>query len=256
MALANARYYANRAFFWDQRAATLEDQVLMPIQDHIEMGLTLDELMDRLRNHPFYPYLYEKAFGDSAITEDRTARAMAQFVRSMVSYRAPYDVGREQVASHLDPFPNFTEEENLGKEVYYHPELGNCGSCHLPDVFSSADVFNIGLDLEYDDKGIGSATGRTELNGFFKSTSLRNIALTAPYMHDGRFLTLEEVVDSYNEEVQEHPYLSPEMRMWEPDGPPRPLFLSDDEKAALVAFLHTLTDLEMAEDEKWSNPFL
>jgi len=255
MGLANARYYRNKAFFWDERAATLEEQVLLPIQDHIEMGLSLPELMSRLANHAFYPYLYEKAFGDSTIDADRTARALAQFIRSMVAYQSRYDEGREEVSAFTDDFPNFTAEENLGKNIFYNPGIGNCAACHAPDVFSSKDIFNIGLEMNYPDPGVGGETGNPSQQGFFKAPSLRNIALTAPYMHDGRFATLEEVIDFYNDEVAAHPNLSPEMRMW-PDGPPRGLFLSEAEKAALKAFLETLTDEGLVDDDKFSNPFL
>ncbi|MEM9984295.1 MAG: cytochrome c peroxidase [Bacteroidota bacterium] len=256
MGLANSRFYASQAFFWDERAGTLEDQVLMPIQDHVEMGLTLEEMQSRLRASEYYPYLFEKAFGSEEISSERAARAMAQFVRSMVSYETRYDQGRVQVTDHREPFPNFTEEENEGKDVFYNAERGNCGACHLPDVFSAKEVFNIGLDLPYLDAGLGEVTGQESDEGKFKSPSLKNIAITAPYMHDGRFATLEEVVEFYNEGVWEHPNLGDPMRFWLPDGPPRPLFLSEDETQALVTFMETLTDSVMMTHAKWSDPFL
>ncbi|MEL7338953.1 MAG: cytochrome c peroxidase, partial [Bacteroidota bacterium] len=256
MGLANARYYTNGAFFWDERAASLEEQVLMPIQDHIEMGLTLDEMVARLNATDYYPYLFEKAFGEPEITQTKAAKALAQFTRAMVSYQSPYDIGRAQVDDHMQPFPNFTEMENEGKDVFFNTLRANCGSCHLPDIFSGKEAFNIGLQMEYEDNGMGVVSGDPSQNGVFKVPSLKNIALTAPFMHDGRFDSLEQVVDFYNEEVVEHPNLGDPLRFWLPGGPPRPLFLSESEKEALVAFMKTLTDSVMIQDPKWSDPFL
>jgi len=118
MGLANARFYDTGKFFWDERAETLEDQVLMPFQDAVEMGLTLDEVVQIVSDQSYAKPLFKDAFGDDLISADRISKALAQFVRSMVSVNSKYDEGRSLVSSPLDDFPNFTAEENLGKELF------------------------------------------------------------------------------------------------------------------------------------------
>ncbi|MEN0004090.1 MAG: cytochrome c peroxidase [Bacteroidota bacterium] len=264
MSLVNATYYRNGAFFWDERAATLEEQTLMPIQDHIEMGMELDTLVLKLRLVPYYGQLFYNAFGTTAITSERISLALSQFVRSMVSYQTKYDEGRALLqpgqAPGDTPFPNFTDLENLGKALYFAGPGGPggqggaaCVTCHSAETFSAPDVRNNGLDLVYEDQGVGDVTGNAQDIGDFKTPSLRSIALTAPYMHDGRFATLEEVIEHYNSGVQAHPNLSPPLL--QPNGQVRRLNLTQNEKDALIAFLHTLTDEALATDEKYSNPF-
>jgi cytochrome c peroxidase len=259
MSLLNARYYPNGQFFWDERAATLEDQTLMPIQDHIEMGMELDDLVAKLEMIEYYPELFEVAFGDDAIDSDRISRALAQFVRSIVSYQSKYDEGRANFPPNVAPgtvdFPNFTAEENRGKEVFFTPGLGGCAGCHGTETFGAPGARNNGLDAQStDDLGLGGVTGNTQDDGKFKVPSLKGVALTAPFMHDGRFQTLEQVVEHYDNGVQPHPNLDPLLRF--PNGNPRQLNLSEADKAALVAFLHTLTDTGIALDEKFSDPFI
>jgi cytochrome c peroxidase len=252
MSLANARYYANGRFFWDERAASLEVQTLLPIQDGVEMGLTLDELIARLQDTEYYPVLFKNAFGSEAITSDKVSKALSQFVRSMISYRSKYDAGRAQVANAGDPFPNFTPQENEGKALFLNPNIG-CAACHGTDAHIAPGPRNNGLDATTTDAGVGGANGRPQDQGRFKVNSLRNIALTAPYMHDGRFTTLAQVITHYNGGVQSHPSLDPPLRL--PNGQPRRLNLTVAQMAALEAFLHTLTDTEMLADEKFSSPF-
>lgn len=251
--LSNSRFYSNGHFFWDERAATLEDQTLAPIQDPIEMGVSLNEMIDRLNEQDYYPALFEAAFGDPAISSDRVADAMSQFIRSMISCESRYDAGREAVSDPLDDFPNFTAQENRGKEIFFTQE-GNCSSCHSTDLFSAQEPFNIGLDDNGGDPGVGGITGNPQELGLFKVPSLRNIAVTAPYMHDGRFETLDRVVQHYNNGVDNHPNLSDELRN-QGNGQPRRLGLNQNERAALVAFLRTLTDSQFLTDEKFSDPF-
>lgn len=246
MGLSNARWYQRRAFFWDERAATLEDQVLQPIQNAVEMGLTLPELVTRVSAEPFYGPLFRNAFGTTQVTSDRISRALAQFVRSIVSTNSKYDAG---VASN---FANFTPEENLGRQLFNG--RGNCNACHATDNFvPGAPIFNNGLENPYVDKGVGALTGRAQDEGLFKVPSLRNVELTAPYMHDGRFATLEAVVDFYDRGVVDHPNLSGPLR--NNAGQPRRLNLTPAERAALVAFLKTLTDSSLATDRKFASPF-
>jgi len=259
MGLANASFYQNGRFFWDERAETLEEQVLMPIQDHVEMGMDLDTLVLKL-NIPYYDPLFEDAFGDTTITTERISLALSQFIRSMVSYNAKFDEGMQAIGQapfETTPFPNFTESENLGKQLYFSNQT-RCASCHGAVSFAAPGPRNNGLDEVSVDNGVGAITGVPQSMGAFKVNSLRNIELTPPYMHDGRFATLEEVVEHYNSGVQNHPNLSPILRN-PPNSPnpgqPRRLNLTQEEKTALVDFLKTLTDDVFTQDVKYSNPF-
>tara|TARA_R110002050_G_scaffold43127_1_gene103618 strand:- start:8941 stop:10080 length:1140 start_codon:yes stop_codon:yes gene_type:complete len=253
MSLANSRYYANRRFFWDERAQSLEEQVLLPIQDQVEMGMNLDSLFVKLKGLDYYQYLFSDAFSDGEINSQNISFALAQFVRSMVSYTSKYDVGRLQVANQNTNFPNFSAEENRGKALFLNPAIG-CAACHGTDAFIAPGPRNNGLDLDNTaDLGVGGVTNNSNANGLFKVGSLRNIALTAPYMHDGRFSTLREVIEHYNDGVQNNPNLSAPLRL--PNGGVRSLNLSSADIDALVAFLETLSDPVMLENERFSDPF-
>lgn len=246
MSLSFARFYTNGRFFWDERAETLEDQTLMPIQDPIEMGMTLDEAVDRLEETIFYPSLFADAFGTPEITPDRMSRALAQFVRSIVSVNSKYDRGRAEQGGRpgREPLPNFTDSENRGMELFFG--TARCSECHSGDAMAPDRVFSNGLDAFPRDQGAGF--------GRFKAGSLRNIELTAPYMHDGRFATLEEVVNHYDREIKPHGALFVGLRSQEGGGPIR-LNLSEYDRQALVDFLKTLTDSTLTTDDRWSNPF-
>ena len=255
MGLTNARWYQRRAFFWDERAATLEDQVLQPIQNAVEMGMTLPDLVTRLSAEPYYGPLFTQAFGSATVSSDRIARALAQFVRSIIATQSKFDLGRAANPQ----FSNFTAQENLGRSIFTTPTLGNCSACHGSDNFvPGPNVNNNGLENPYVDKGRGEVTGLAADEGLFKVPSLRNIELTAPYMHDGRFATLEQVVEFYNSGVVNHPNLSPPLRNppGSPNqGQPRRLNLTQEQKAALVAFLKTLTDSAITTDARFQDPF-
>lgn len=257
MSLIDAKYYPNGRFFWDQRAATLEQQVLMPIQDLVEMGITLDTLVKRVQDQSYYPTLFTKAFGSGTINSDLISKALSQFVRSIVSYQSKYDQGRQTLPAAPAPppnavFPNFTAQENRGKEIFLSP-IGGCAPCHGSETFTAPQEKNNGLDRNTMDRGFGAVLNNTNLDATFKVGSLRNVELTAPYMHDGRFMSLEQVVEHYNSGVKDHPNLSPQLKL--PNGQPRLLNLSAADKAALVAFLKTLTDKNVTTDVKYSNPF-
>jgi cytochrome c peroxidase len=277
MGFANAGFYSATNFFWDHRAATLEDQVLMPIEDPIEMGMTLEEIVEKLSALDYYKPLFENAFGSKQISTDRIAKALSQFVRSIYSFNSKYDEGIESTQNIFVDFPNFTDQENIGKDIFngkLTPEaIGTCITCHMPNsvplhyeqpipenanqvIFSGAEPDNIGLDLTLDveDNGVGAILEIPSLYGHFKSPSIRNIEVTGPYMHDGRIETLEELVEHYSTGVLAHPYLSAHMK--DGNGDPRHLELTPEESAALVAFLKTLTDHELLTDEKFSNPFV
>jgi cytochrome c peroxidase len=271
MPIMEARFYGNGRFFWDERAATLEEQVLMPIQNEVEMGLTLEEAVARVADRPYYATLFERAFGSPDVTSERIALALAQFVRSIVSYRSRYDVELAAAGDVALPFAGYTAEENQGKALFLG--RGVCAACHLEAgpppppgqpappranqaVFLMDIAANNGLDstTNVDDNGKGEVTGITAELGRFKSPSLRNVALTGPYMHDGRFATLDQVVRHYSTGVQPHPNLDPRLRV-PGTGAPRRLDLTDAEIAALIAFLATLTDEALLADERFSDPF-
>ena len=254
MGLANARYYNNGRFFWDERAANLEAQVLLPIQDEVEMGLTLSELVAKIQSTDYYQPLFQDAFGTTEVTENRISRALSQFVRSMVSYQAKFDIGAAQVNNiGNNDFPNFTQLENLGKDLFFSGRT-QCSNCHETATFSGDQARNNGLDAAITDDGLGGVNGNNQDRGKFKVNSLRNIALTAPYMHDGRFATLRDVIQFYNNGIQNSPTLDNRLRVQ--NGQVRRMNLNGQEIDALVAFLNTLTDENFVTDEKFSNPFV
>lgn len=247
MGLSNARYYQRGAFFWDERAASLEHQVLLPIQDSVEMGMELAGLETKLAATSYYPALFAGAFGDEEVTSERVSLALAQFVRSLVSGGSKYDEG---VATN---FANFSAQEAQGRAIFTSPPA-NCDTCHRTHLQILDRPRNNGLDAATVDAGVGGVTGNAQDDARFKSPSLRNVELRAPYMHDGRFATLEEVVAFYNNGVQNHPNLDQALRGR--NGQPRRLNLNAEEQAALVAFLKTLTDAGFVTDPKFSDPFV
>jgi cytochrome c peroxidase len=276
MSLHEVRFYGRGRMFWDERAVTLEDQVLQPIQNDIEMGMTLDDVVDRIRDRPFYGPLFTAAFGDDRVTSERIARALAQYVRAIVSFDSKWDQGVPQVASIADAFPNFSAEENRGKTIFFGQHdtttRGLCGTCHMrdnplstrPPAMNPPPQLNVtffqpfgptdnGLPTQGGDLGVGGQTGGAQQRNLFKPSSLRNVALSAPYMHDGRFATLDAVVDYYDRGITATPNLHPLLR--NPDGTPIRLRLSAADRAALVAFLHTLTDVSLATDPRFGDPF-
>lgn len=256
MALANARFNPRGHYFRDERAPSLEAQVLQPFTDGIEMGLKPGELVDRVANRPWYGKHFAAAFGDATITEPRIANALAQFVRSINSFDARYD--RAGSSDPLQDFPAFSKQENRGKFLFFASrEQGGagCAACHETDAFVLLEPRDNGLPALDDrlDAGIGETTGLAADAGKFRAASLRNIAVSAPYMHDGRFATLEAVIDHYASGIAAKPNLAPELR--NPDGTPLRFDFSDKDKAALVAFLKTLTDETLITDPRYADPF-
>lgn len=263
MSLVNLRYYRPGKFFWDERADSLEEQVLMPIENPIEMGHELSALISQLQSDPIYPPLFNEAFGTSEVTKERLARALAQFIRSLVSVTSRFDQGRAEVNSVLDPFPNFSEQENYGKKQFFG--RARCAECHLPEMketsrparqsafFQLEGPLVNGIDSDSDqvDGGVGALTAKESDWGRFKATSLRNVVLTAPYMHDGRFRTLDQVIEHYNWSVKPHRNLDHRLKDFAANG----LALPEVEKVALAAFLGTLTDPKFLNDPKFSDPF-
>ncbi|QUJ70533.1 methylamine utilization protein (plasmid) [Photobacterium sp. GJ3] len=245
MGLSNARYYDPGRFFWDERAATLEEQALMPIQDPVEMGMNLFDLETKLGLTSFYGQLFTDAFGDEAITSQRMALAMAQFMRSMVSYESKFDQA-VQAELNNDPNPVLSAQEQRGLVLF---EDLNCTSCHTTMAFVMDRNHNNGSVSNNDpDQGVGG-----NLAGFFKTGSLRNIAVGAPFFHDGNLPDLMSVIEFYNSGVKNHNNLSPDLR--DRTGRPVRMNLTQADKEALVAFLETLTDEGFLSNPIFSDPF-
>ncbi|HRH34545.1 MAG TPA: cytochrome c peroxidase [Catalimonadaceae bacterium] len=243
-----------KKLFWDGRVSTLEEQSLHPILDSKEMGLSLDEAVARIKAIPKYSSLFGKSFGSVEVSSDRIAKALAQFERSLVSADSRYD-------RYLKGLYTPTVEEQLGIQLFFtHPNPfapapglrgGNCGDCHLPGTLignqNGFDGFhNTGLNSEFSsssDLGLEIQSGKLADRGRFKTPSLRNIELTAPYMHDGRFLTLEEVLNHYNdEEIFSHPNVDALIAAGTNQKNGSSLALTEQEKKAILAFLKMLTD--------------
>lgn len=254
MALANAVYYLNGRFFWDERAATLEEQVLQPIQDPIEMGMTLSVLEERIQASTFYPILFKKAFENGEMNSENIAKALAQFVRSMVSYESKFDKGRATVSDIYQDFSNFTTQENFGKTIFTTNQNINCFSCHNTEAFITDNPRNNGLYLTNPDVGVSIHTNNALDVGKFKAPSLKNVALRSKFMHDGSFSSLDEVIEHYNARIKPNENLDSHLIDFATGNPIR-MQLNPNEVEALKAFLHTLTDEKFVSDVKYGNPF-
>lgn len=266
---------------WDNRALGVEEQAKIAFENPHEMNLTMPQVVERIRERPYYQYIWGTIYGDFEPKEAQVLECLAEFVGAMGSHNSKLDVGLEMAQGQLDALdfpdtfdivtvyygdpsqppvvidtvviprpgiPNLTPNENEGRKLF----VANCTKCHaalrpVQEVFAACN----GLETNYKDPGLGGLTGNPADVGVFKSPSLRNIALTAPYMHDGRFKTLEEVVNFYSTGVQDHPNLHPFLRR---DGNLK-LNLTPQQKADLVAFLKTMTDPSVAWDTRFSNPF-
>ncbi len=283
MPLVNIRYYAYGAMFWDERASSVEEQALEAIQNAVEMDMELGVLEGKLSDTDFYPELFETAFDSPEITSEKISKAIGQFVRSMVSFNSKYD---QAFLVSEDGVPDFeavfTASELLGNNLFgsvLNPSNADvvdedgadngslrCDTCHrtvnhfsgvalgaLPDNLEGPFATNNGLDAETIDEGAGDAR--------FKSPSLRNVSVRGRFMHDGRFSTMEEVIEFYNSGIQDHFYLHRLLREFTPaddqDGfpPPVQFNLTNEEKQALIDFLETLTDETFLTDPKYSDPF-
>lgn len=241
--LSSARFSEEERFFWDERASSLEVQSTMPIQDHIEMGFSgsngdpdMDSLINKIDGLYYYDELFNLAFGDPTITEQRMQDALAQFVRSMQSFDTKYDVGRAQVSNENAPFPNFTTEENNGKSLYMSNAQTGCNRCHrAPEFDIDPNSKNNGII------GVAGSPGSVDLTNE-RSPSLRDIANAngvenGPFMHDGSLATLMDVIEHYNEIPNNPANTNLDNRL---NGNGGNLNLSTSEKAELLAFLHTL----------------
>jgi cytochrome c peroxidase len=267
MAIVNLAWENN--FMWDGVAKSLEEQAKGPMQNPLEMHQNLDRAVNKLQNSANYPPLFLKAFGSKEITEEKVLKAISQFERTLVSVNSRYDQWVATEPGGVLAFrTGFTPDEVAGYKLFaQHPNGnqvtdplwikrgGNCGDCHTLGHFTNRNFANNGLDAEPTDKGLGAVTGKPTDNGKFKIPTLRNIALTAPYMHDGRFENLEQVLEHYNDHVKlQSPNIAPDM--FASNSPTTPkLDLNDDEKRQIIAFLKTLTDENFVKDERFSDPF-
>ncbi len=255
MRLGNIRYYQPGSMFWDKRAASVEAQASQPIQHPVEMGFTtaaggIPALIAKMNATTYYPDLFTFAFGDATISEARIQQAFGQFERAMVSYNSKWDTEYAKVFNANannrglgTTLAGFTAQEDRGRQLFIAgPNNGGagCGACHQPPTFAlAANSRSNGLDA-----------GETVV---FKAPSLKNVGLSKAFMHDGRFATLEEVVEHYNSGVKLGPAL--DTNRLAPNGVPLQLNLSADDKAALVAFMKTLTDNTLTTDARFSDPF-
>lgn len=271
MRLINTRFAQETRFFWDKRAATLEDQTLQPIQDHNEMGFSglagrpaLGDLLTKMAATDYYPVLFKAVYGDSQVTAARVQESLAHFVRSIVSFDSRYDQGRAAVANDAQAFPNFSDQENTGKALFLGAPQFNaqgvrtagglgCNACHRSPEFD--------IDPASGNNGIIgrlNAAGQDLTNT--RAPSLRDLVgrngePNSPMMHTGVIPTLQAAIGHYGN-INANPantLLDPRLR---PNGVGQQLQLTAPEVNAVVAFLRTLTGQAVYTDVKWSDPFV
>lgn len=263
MALTNKVWETHQ--FWDGRQATLESLIHEPLQASNEMGSSFPLIISRLSADSRYAGKWRKAFGtNDEVNQDRIEKALSQFMRSLQSTNSRYD-------RFLRGEISLTPQEALGMQLFFtHPDArrgirgGNCGDCHTPgnimgDLFEFNQFKNNGSASPQElqqDPGRMRITGRQEDLGRFKITTLRNIAVTAPYMHNGKFRTLEQVLDHYNGPIiMRAPGVDSVVRQGTNNLNGTSLGLTADEKTAIITFLHTLTDSSFLNNPKHKSPF-
>ncbi|MFZ1705374.1 MAG: cytochrome c peroxidase [Saprospiraceae bacterium] len=254
MPIFNMAWHSN-GFFWDGRAPLLRNQALLPIQDHLEMDETLENVVSKLSGQKLYRNQFIRAFGSEEITSLKVSLALEQFMHSIVSHSSKYD-------QYLAGKVTLTASEERGRYLYFteynpfFPELSgaDCAHCHGGINLENDDYMNNGLDADADFRDIGRemVTGRREDRAKFKVPSLRNIEWTAPYMHDGRFKTLEDVVQHYNQGIKSSTTVDPAILFTKDTG----LFLDEKDIQDLIAFLKTLSDPSLKTNEAFKDPFL
>lgn len=233
-------------FFWDGGASDMESQVIGPITNPIEMNETLFNIVKKLQQHPQYPGLFKKAFGTDSITTQRITFALTQFERTLISGNSRYDKYKNRQGT-------LTQSEANGMNVFLSEEKGDCFHCHgnfSTPFFTDYQFHNNGLDSLPHDSGLARITGRIDDVGKMKVPSLRNLVYTAPYMHDGRFNTLEEVVEFYNSGTKNGYATDEFIKKHLPGG----LHMSEQDKKDLVAFLKTLSDESFITNPSFMKP--
>lgn len=247
MPIFNLAWNWNEKFFWDGRAISLEDQAFKPVTNPIEMNNTWANVVTALQNHPTYPNLFQSAFGTSTIDSVLVAKALAQFERTLISGNAKFD-------KYLRGETALTASELNGFNLFMDENGGDCFHCHgsaANPLWTDNDFHNNGLDSIFTDLGLGAVTGNPNDNGKFKTPSLRNLFFSAPFMHDGRFNTLDEVLDHYSEGLKNSPTIDPLMKSVAQGG----VQLTPMEKADLKAFLMTLSEPEFVQNPDFQSPF-
>lgn len=268
MRLVNVQFAQETHMFWNERAASLEDQVLVPIQDHVEMGFSgqdgdpgLEDLLTRLEGLDYYQELFTFVYGDPAVTAERLQDALSQFVRSIHSFDSRYDEGRAAAGNDGDPFANFTEQENLGKQLFLTPpalsaegvRLGGglaCAGCHRePEFDIDPEMQNNGVIRTINGEGFDQFVTRAPtLRDVVKADGTSN----GPLMHTGDF-DLDAVLDHYDT-IDSEGNTNLDNRL-NPQGNPQRLLLTEQEREAVKAFLRTLAGSNIYSDPKWSDPF-
>lgn len=249
--------------FWDGRQSNVADMVLNPVLNHKEMNIPdFESLVAKLSAIPYYPELFRKAYGDEQINKERIAFAMQGFMACLNTDANEFSGNFEDPIGNGTPNTvGLTELEATGR-MLFHSKY-NCAQCHDPSHgggYNTASnpmftrMFNIGLDEQPKDLGLGAVTGKAGDMGLFKVPTLMNISLTAPYMHDGRFSNLGEVIDHYSHNIKASNTLSPLFK--NPDGSLKKLNIQPAEKLALIAFLNTLKNPDFLSNPMYSDPFV
>lgn len=246
MPLFNLAWNYDEKFFWDGGTFSLEHQAFVPVSDPIEMKSVWNQLEQELQQHLEYPNLFQQAFGTSTIDSTLVTKAIAQFERTLISSNSKFD-------KYLLGETELTAGELNGFNVFMDEARGDCFHCHGSDknpLWTDNIFHNNGLDETFTDLGLGRVTGDPSDNGKFKSPSLRNLEFTAPYMHDGRFATLDEVIIHYSEGLKNSSTIDPLMKKVSQGG----VGLTAQDKADLKAFLLTLSDYEFINNPDFKNP--
>lgn len=229
----------SKSFFWDGGVTDLDLQPVVPLTNPVEMDETILNVLDKLRAHPQYPPLFKKAFGTEEIDTERMMKALSQFMVMMVSSNSKYDkVMRKEGQT-------FTADEQAGYVLFQQ----NCSSCHKEPLFTDESFRNNGIGIGFNnDSGRHTVTLNDADKYKFKVPSLRNLSFTAPYMHDGRFLKLEAVLEHYAKRVKDYQNLDPLLKQNGTLGIP----LTSDEQAKIILFLKTLNDYEFITDKRFA----
>lgn len=246
MPIYNMAWNFNSKLFWDGRANSIEKQALEPVTNPVEMHNTWENAVGSLQNHSEYPELFNKAFGTATISKELAAKAIAQFERTLISANSPFD-------KYLLGEGTLTPQEINGFAIFMDEARGDCFHCHGSEfnpLWTDNIFHNNGLDAIITDKGLGAVTGDPNQDGLFKSPSLRNLAYTAPYMHDGRFETLDEVINHYSEGLVYSPTIDPLMKAVSRGG----VQLTESDKADLKAFLLSLSDPSFINNPNFQDP--
>ncbi len=252
MPIVNLAWH-KEGFFWDGRAATLRIQSLKPIQDVLEMHETLENVVTKLKADKVYTDQFTRAFKDPEITSEKVSLALEQFMVTMVSFNSRFDQYKRGEIQLSDSEKRGEMLFNREKDPLNGIKGAECFHCHGGYDFANFQYTNNGLesDNQFTDLGRYNVTKLDEDKARFKVPTLRNIELTGPYMHDGRFATLEEVIEHYNSGVKFSSTLDPLLTNVANEG----LELSSQDKQDLINFLKTLTDQEYIKNTKFSNPF-